>query len=153
MGNALITFKKYGWMIPIPLVIALGMFAANLVLIRQGFGLAAIACTNLVGTVFLWAVYSALALKMFSTPGLYFKHALKLLSPAGYLFSVVLLLDTSLRQETLLVLAAKLVIWAVSSVPLLILAARTFETRRIFQKLLSAKRGLAEISPVLSGTA
>ena len=152
MGNTLITFKKYGWMIPTQLVIALGMFAANVGLTRHGFGLTAIACTNLAGYALLWGVYSALSLKTFSTPGLFFGHVMQLLLRVGYVFFVVWTLDYCLPHQTLRALAIKLVVWAALSVPVLILAERTFETRRILGKVLSAGRGAVEISPALSET-
>src|SRR3989338_3860909 len=147
MGNTLITFKKYGWMIPVQLVIAAGMLAANVALTRHGFGLTAIACTNLAGYVLLWGVYSALSLKTFSTYGFYFGHMLQLFSCVGYVFFVVFMLDYFLPQQTLQALAVKLAVWVASSVPVLILAERTFQTKRILGKFLSSKRSVVDISP------
>ena len=152
IGNTLITFKKYGWMIPVQLVIAAGMFAANVVLTRHGFGLTAIACTDLAGYALLWGVYSALSLKTFSIHGLYLSHVMRLLLCAGYMFLIVFALDYCLPQQTPQALAIKLAVWMVSSVPVLILAEKTFETRRILRKILSGGRRAAEISPALGET-
>ncbi len=152
MGNTLITFKKYGWMIPVQLAIAAGMFAANVALTRHGFGLTAIASTDLAGYALLWGVYSALSLKTFSIPGLYFGHVMRLLLCVGYMFLVVFTLDYYLPQQTLQALTVKLAVWTVSSVPVLILAERIFETRRILGKILSGGRHAVEISPALSET-
>ncbi len=148
MGNSLITLKKYAWMIPLQLVLGFATWGINWLLIRQKFGLPAIAATDLVAHILLWASYLAVFFRTLPSPALLRSHVSRLLMTIGYASIMSVLLDFCVPQKTFTMLIVKLVLWTVISVPVLLFGERMFETYRLFKGLVSKIKKLPEIPPV-----
>jgi O-antigen/teichoic acid export membrane protein len=146
MGDALIAFKRYVWMLPLQLVIGGLAFGAATLALRAGWGITVVSEIDAAAFFVLWVAYSLIALRRVGTAGEVWKHIFEVSGAAGYFLAVVIAGDALVRDEGAYGTIVKGVVVAIASLPFLVAGEKRFRTFRLATEALR-KRPKAIIVP------
>ncbi len=136
MSDALVTFKRYGWTIPLQFGIGALAFGVDVWALKAGMGITWIAGIELAAFYFLWLAYTLIALPRVGTTTDTLKHVLEVSALAGYFLAVVLAADAVWKSDALTAVLFKSAFVAAASLPVLWAGEKRFHTLKLFVETL-----------------
>jgi O-antigen/teichoic acid export membrane protein len=128
MSDALITFKKYLWMLPIQAGLGILLFSVCVWRISQGAGITAVAGWMTAGYSLLYVIYGAIALRQICGPKDAVMQIFKVIVCISYSLGLMLTLERIWLGYSTGVLVRRLVMAVIGFVPLILFGERQFGT-------------------------